>query len=178
MSSMAIPRVMETPLGKVLRLAAANVRSYQRVVNGRTEVVSQYAQRRGGASLVPGAGVAQAMAAARQRPAVRSQSFGSLKAGQVVQVQSNRYNVVRTNIPNLTTRNAGQNLHTGGPSSTASMGQAVNTGPPSPQKALLGASGAKVRPGTPTMTSEWRDAKTGKAWFITLPTNFPVQVVG
>lgn len=166
----------ETALDKVLRLAVAQVRSYQRVVGGRVQTVSQYAERRGAAGPIQAPGAAQAQAAAAQRPAVRSQSFGSLKPGQVVQVHSARYNVVRTNVANLTTRKAGQNLHTGGPANTGSQGQGVNTGNVSPQQAILGS--AKIKPGTPTMTSEWKDAGSGKSWFITLPTNFPVQVVG
>lgn len=166
----------ESALDKVLRLAAANVRSYQRVVNGRVQQVSQYTERRGAAGPLQAPGAAPGQQAAAQRPAVRSQSFGSLKPGQVVQVSSARYNVVRTNVASLTTRKAGQNLHTGGPANTGSQGQAVNTGNVSPQKQILG--NAKIKPGTPTMTSEWKDARSGKSWFVTLPTNFPVQVVG
>lgn len=166
----------ESPLDKVLRLAAVRARSYIRVEHGVPQRVSQYVQqRRGPGQVLPSPGQRPPIPPpAAKKPVGKSEAFGSLKVGQTVQVRANKYKVLRVKVPPLTTRNLGQNVNTGGPQNTGSAGQNVNTGG-SPQQALLG--NVKIKPGTPSSTSEWRDLSTGKTWFVTLPDNMPVQVV-
>lgn len=165
----------ESPLDKVLRLAAVRARSYIRVEHGVPQRVSQYVQqRRGPGQVLPFPGQRPPAPPAAKSPAGKAEAFGSLKVGQTVQVRANRYKVLRVKVPPLTTRNLGQNVNTGGPQNTGSAGQNVNTGG-SPQQALLG--GVTIKPGTPTSTSEWRDLATGKTWFVTLPDNMPIQIV-
>ncbi len=153
----------ESPLDKVLRLAGGTTRSYVRMHAGRLQRVGAY-----------------------PTPRLRHVAWGSLKAGQVVEIVGIRYEVLQVRVkPKLTT---------GSGTSTGSKGKGVNTkGPPaakpvakpaaaigtpgqSPAKAA--AAGQKVPAGAAKVTNELLLLGTTRRYFISLPLSQVMTVVG
>ena len=163
----------ESPLDKVLRLAGGITRGYVRNDNGRAQQVRAY-----------------------PTPRVRHVAWGSLKAGQVVQIAGVRYKVLQVKVPPLppykpaqpgpntkgttsgkNTGSQGQGVNTGGPAGTASAGQGVNTvtGATIAQAAM---GGRKLPYGTPTVTNEIQNLRTQQRFFVYLPPGQQVTVIG
>jgi hypothetical protein len=163
--------VAESSLDKVLRLAGGITRSYTRMENGRVQRVGAYTR-------------------------IRRVAWGSLKAGNVVQIAGARYKVVQARVPQTpfkpaqpgpntkgttsgkNTGSQGQGVNTGGPASTGSAGQGVNTGAVTGStiaQAALG--GAKLPFGTPTVTNLLASLVTGKQFYVYLPQGQEVTVI-
>lgn len=148
----------ESPLDKVLRLAGGITRSYVRQNRGRLQRVGAY-----------------------PTPRLRHVAWGSLKAGEVVQIAGIRYSVLQVRVkPKLTT---------GSGTSTGSKGKGVNTkgpAPPvshvtgtpnqSPGKAALG--GQKAPAGAVKVTNVLLELGTTRRYYISLPAGQMMTVVG
>lgn len=165
---------VESALDKVLRLAGGITRSYvRRSPTGKMEQVHQYRSR------------------------LRREAWGSLKAGQVVQIVGVQYKVIQANVPQTpykpsqpgpntkgtvsgkNTASQGQGVNTRGPASTGSQGKGVNigtvTGTTIAQAAM---GGAKVPFGVKTVTNLLSDMRSGRSYYVYLPPTQQVTVIG
>jgi hypothetical protein len=172
---------VESALDKVIRLYLTGgiTRSYvRRGPRGQVEQVRQYASR------------------------ARKVAWGSLKAGQVVQIAGVQYKVVQARVPQtpfkpkqpgpntkgttkgkntgsgVKTGSAGQGVHTGGPASTGQTGKGVNTGAVTGSTIAQSVTGGKLPFGTPTVTNEIQNIRTQQRFFVYLPAGQQVFLIG
>jgi hypothetical protein len=149
--------VTESRLDKVLRLSGGITRSYTRVNQGRVQRVGAYASR-------------------------RRVAWGSLKAGEVVEIAGVRYKVLQVRVPPAKPKQPGPNTKgTVSGKSTGSAGKGVNTKGPagsgalSPGKAALG--GQKAPAGGQKVTSVLQNLSTGNRYYVSLPVNWPLTAL-
>lgn len=169
-----------TSLSKVLRLAGGTTQGYVHIVKGKPVTVSSYRTPHPAQQMVPAG------------PPLKSESWGTLKAGQTVVIRNVPYKVLKVGVRSRTGAAASKGVNTGKQGSglnTASnfavttaataAKQAKNaklfgTTAQNPQAALMQ---GKTSAGGQNMTALLQQTKTGQYFYVSVPTGTPVSVL-